>query len=107
MWNNPQVDPWWYGILICDAVSFTLFFVRSRRGRLLYATLPIAGILWLAYEAAIAQHLSVTVPIRLDIPFVLGAIAFPVLPILIHCRRVKKQNACEKEPSNQEMVRSG
>lgn len=86
MWDNIQVDIWFYSLLFSSGISWLIFFLKRPLVQVLYITLPIDLFLWFKYEGAIAEHLSMSVPIRVDFPIVLVAALFPVFPIWVDCK---------------------
>lgn len=100
MWNDPRVDPWFYAMLMVALMSCALFCTRAKWATVFYSTLPIIWGLRHAYENAIDTYLSLTVPIRLDWPFVVMVALFPLIPIMFHATRMSR-NQRDKKASNQ------
>jgi len=89
-------------MLIVASLSCILFFTGARWGIALYTALPIIWVLRWGYENAIAEHLSLGVPIRIDWPFVVLVAIFPAFPIVFHAIRMgrhrKKIDASNQTP---------
>jgi hypothetical protein len=90
IWGDFRVDVWFYGILLIDLVATYMLFTKSRRWRLLQLSILVNTALWIAYERAISEYLSLSVPIRLDFPFVAVLAFYPVYPSCIFARRLRR-----------------
>ena len=101
MWGDIRVDLWFYAMLAIALLSCTLFFTKTKLAMVLYATLPIIWMLRDGYENAIDEYLSLSVPIRIDWPFVVMVALFPFGPIIFHAVRMSRTQRKNRKTSNQ------
>lgn len=87
MWGDIRVDIWFYAMLLVAASSCIMFFTKSKWCFIFYTSFPLMIVLNRQYEQAIFDHLLDGVPIRLDIPFVMMVLLFPLCPIIFHAVR--------------------
>ena len=93
IWGDFRVDAWFYGIILIDLVATYMLFARSTCWRPLQLSMLVNPALWIAYERAIGEYLSLGVPIRLDFPFVAILAFYPVFPSCIFARRLRRTSA--------------
>ncbi len=102
IWEDIRVDAWFYAILLMNFVATYMLFAKSKRWRLLQISILVNPALWIAYERAISEYLSLGVPIRLDFPFVALLAFYPVFPSCVYARRLRRisaENNLEPDPA--------
>jgi hypothetical protein len=93
MWGDLRVDVWFYGILLSDLLATLLFFKKHKKWNILYITVLASPALWIVYENKIIEYLSMSVPIRLDFPIVAFLALYPIIPSVVHGKRLKSESS--------------